>query len=95
MITFGYERSGFVDYVNKNNIALKHLYLQGWDTGEETMPYPPATGQYALYDRVTLKEHLNNAVEQVMFVVTQVMFVVTQVMFHTGNFFLFIRLYNP
>lgn len=61
---FGYERSLFVEYVEKNNIALKHLYLEKWDPAYETMPYPPATGQYAIYTKDDLHQHINFAMRQ-------------------------------
>ncbi|XP_021353880.1 mucolipin-3-like isoform X2 [Mizuhopecten yessoensis] len=64
LVIFGYERSEFVGYVEKNNLALKHLYLKNWEPGFETMPYPPATGKYALYDIPTLVDYINNAVKK-------------------------------
>ena len=62
---FGYERSSFMEYVEKNNIALKHLYLEKWDPSYETMPYPPATGPYAIYTKDELHQHINFAMRQV------------------------------
>ncbi|XP_033738904.1 mucolipin-3-like [Pecten maximus] len=64
LVIFGYERSEFVGYVEKNNLALKHLYLNKWDPSYETMPYPPATGQYAIYDIPDLLDYINYAVER-------------------------------
>ncbi|KAK3091912.1 hypothetical protein FSP39_023650 [Pinctada imbricata] len=64
LVIFGYERSEFVDYVEKNNIALKHLFLKDWDNSYETMPYPPAIGTYAIYTVEELKEHINFALER-------------------------------
>ena len=61
---FGYERSSFMEYVEKNNIALKHLYLEKWDPSYETMPYPPATGPYAIYTKDELHQHINFAMRQ-------------------------------
>ncbi|XP_060085979.1 mucolipin-3-like [Ylistrum balloti] len=62
LVIFGFERSEFVGYVEKNNLALKHLYLKNWDSSYETMPYPPATGKYALYDIPTLVDYINHTV---------------------------------
>lgn len=62
LVIFGYERSEFVGYVEKNNLALKHLYLKNWDPSFETMPYPPATGKYAIYDIPKLVDYINFAV---------------------------------
>ena len=65
LVIFGYERSEFVDYVEKNNIALKHLYLKNWENSYETMPYPPAVGTYGIYTIEDLKDHINFALERV------------------------------
>ncbi|XP_076441148.1 mucolipin-3-like [Babylonia areolata] len=49
LVDFGRQRSDVVEYFEHNQKTLKHLLLKDWDTGFETMPYPPATGTYALY----------------------------------------------
>lgn len=67
LVFFGYERNLFVEYVEKNNVALKHLYLKDWDNSYETMPYPPATGEYAVYTFPDLLDYLNFATSQVGF----------------------------
>lgn len=64
LVMFGKERSLFVEYVEKNNIALKHMYLKDWQNSYETMPYPPAIGQYAIYNFDELYEHINFAMKQ-------------------------------
>lgn len=46
---FGFYRAAHVDFIEKGNIAFKHLYLYGWGASYETMPYPPATGVFAIY----------------------------------------------
>jgi len=46
---FGFYRAAHVDFIEKGNIAFKHLYVDGWDASYETMPYPPATGVFAIY----------------------------------------------
>lgn len=65
LVQFGYERSSFVDYVESNTIAMKHLYLKAWNAGYETMPYPPASGVYALYEIPELYAHINFVMKQV------------------------------
>ncbi|XP_062591240.1 mucolipin-3-like [Saccostrea cucullata] len=64
LIMFGYERALFVEYVELNNIAMKHMYLLKWDPSFETMPYPPATGRYAIYSANDLIDHVNFAMKQ-------------------------------
>lgn len=64
LVMFGYQRALFVEYVEKNNIAMKHMYLQQWDPSFETMPYPPATGLYAIYTATDLVDHINFAMNR-------------------------------
>lgn len=61
---FGVERGSFVDYVERNTVALKHLFLKDWDAAYETLPYPPASGVYALYEVKDLYAHIDFAVSQ-------------------------------
>ncbi|XP_041359222.1 mucolipin-3-like isoform X2 [Gigantopelta aegis] len=61
---FGLQRYSIVEYFEKNHIALKHLLLKNWDPSFETMPYPPATGAYAIYTRQELAEYINFAMYQ-------------------------------
>ena len=49
LVQFGGQRSEIVEFFEGNQKALQHLLLKGWDPSYETMPYPPATGDYALY----------------------------------------------
>uniref|UniRef100_K1REV9 Mucolipin-3 n=1 Tax=Magallana gigas TaxID=29159 RepID=K1REV9_MAGGI len=67
LVMFGYQRALFVEYVEKNNIAMKHMYLQQWDPSFETMPYPPATGLYAIYTATDLVDHINFAMNRHQF----------------------------
>ncbi|XP_067678694.1 mucolipin-3-like isoform X2 [Haliotis asinina] len=64
LVIFGQQRSSIVQYFERNQIALKHILLKDWDPSYETLPYPPATGQYALYMRNNLLEHINYAMDQ-------------------------------
>ncbi|XP_021374166.1 mucolipin-3-like [Mizuhopecten yessoensis] len=63
LVLFANERSHFATYLNRNNIALKHLLLRNWSKDYETMPYPPTTGTYAVYTIDELKEHVQFVVE--------------------------------
>ncbi|XP_021343277.1 mucolipin-3-like isoform X2 [Mizuhopecten yessoensis] len=62
---FGNQRASFAKYIDRNNLALKRLLLLDWTNLFETMPYPPATGQYALYSIDELMAHLNHTVHKV------------------------------
>ncbi|XP_060081560.1 mucolipin-3-like [Ylistrum balloti] len=62
LIIFANERSHFATFLNRNNIALRHLLLKNWSKDYETMPYPPTTGTYAVYTIDDLKDHVEYAV---------------------------------
>jgi len=61
----GSQRSGYVDFVDKTRIALKHIMFENWQDSYETLPYPAATGTYALYKEEDLISHLNYAMKNV------------------------------
>lgn len=64
---FGNERSEFVEYLQGNNVAMKNLLFKDWDAGYEGFPYPPQMGPYAVYTIDDLHEHIDFAVEKVLF----------------------------
>lgn len=61
LVQFGAQRSEIVDYFEQNHRALQHLLLKDWDPSYETMPYPPATGAYALYTVEDLLDYIDYA----------------------------------
>ena len=65
MFTFGNDRSNFSDVVNRGELTLRHLLLKDWDANWETLPFPPAQGDFAVYDIEELKERINFAVQRV------------------------------
>ncbi len=36
-------------FLEKSSVAFSHLYLLNWTPAYETLPYPPASGPYAVY----------------------------------------------
>ena len=68
MYNFGDDRVDFNNVVHRGHLTLRHLLLKDWDAGWETPPYPPAQGDFAVYDIETLKEKINYAVTNVKFV---------------------------
>ena len=54
-----------VEYFERSDISYKHLLLNNWDPSFETMPYPPATGEYAIYSLTDLFDHMNNVSQKV------------------------------
>ena len=63
---FGISRSSHVDFLEKSNIAFKHLFLKDWDPAYETMPYPPAMGEFAVYTIPDFYKMLDFALNQVL-----------------------------
>ncbi|WAR25215.1 MCLN1-like protein [Mya arenaria] len=64
MFSFGHDRGNFSSTVNRGHLALRHLLLKGWDASWETLPYPPAQGDFALYIVEDLTEAIDFAVER-------------------------------
>ncbi|XP_076462043.1 mucolipin-3-like [Babylonia areolata] len=64
LVQFGAQRSDIVEYFEQNQKALEHLLLKNWDPSYETMPYPPATGDYALYSVDDLLDYIDFAWRQ-------------------------------
>ena len=62
---FGYSRSGHVDFIEKNNVAFKHLFLKSWSAAYETMPYPPSSGPFAVYTVPDFFESINYVLQRV------------------------------
>ncbi|XP_070196589.1 mucolipin-3-like [Littorina saxatilis] len=61
---FGNQRSEIVDFFDRTDKTLDHLLLKGWDASYETMPYPPATGEFAVYTVNDLLDHVQYTWEQ-------------------------------
>jgi len=62
---FGMSRSSHVNFLEKSNIAFKHLFLKDWNPAYETMPYPPAMGAFAVYTIPDFYKMVNFALQQV------------------------------
>ncbi|XP_045165455.2 mucolipin-3-like [Mercenaria mercenaria] len=63
MFDFGYDRGNFSEAVNRGHLTLRHLLLEGWDASWETLAYPPAQGEFAVYTIDDLKSGINFAVK--------------------------------
>lgn len=51
--------------MEKNTLAFKHLYVKKWEASFETLPYPPSTGQFAIYTIPEFYEAVNFAMDRV------------------------------
>jgi mucolipin 3/mucolipin len=81
---FGFDRGAHVDFLEKSSTAFKHLFLQNWQPAFETMPYPPATGAFALYTIPAFYDSVNFALRQVCLFILKIIF---ELIFHEKNFF--------
>lgn len=54
-----------MEYFEKSELTYKHLLLKDWNVAYETLPYPPAAGQYAIYNMSELFDHMNALMERV------------------------------
>lgn len=64
LIMFGISRSSHVEFIEKSNVAFKHLFLKDWNAGYETMPYPPSMGAFAVYTIPDFYATLNFALNE-------------------------------
>lgn len=63
MFQFGNDRGNFSSVVNRGHLVLRHLLLKNWDASWETLPYPPAQGDFAVYNIDDLESGINYAVK--------------------------------
>ena len=54
--SFGSVVYNHIDFISKSEVALKHLYFDGWDDVEEP---------YTIYSRPNFFDHLDNLLKQV------------------------------
>ena len=65
LVIFGHSRTSHVEFLEKSNLAFRHLYLKDWNPSYETLPYPPASGPYAIYTIEEFYDYANHALKQV------------------------------
>ncbi len=51
--------------MSESNITFHHLFVRGWDSAEETLPYPRASGDFAVYTPEDFMDSINYAVHRV------------------------------
>ncbi|VDP17357.1 unnamed protein product [Schistosoma margrebowiei] len=64
LIEFGFYRAAHVSFGDVSHKAFCHLYLRQWDSQYETLDYPPATGDYAVYTINDFYEHVGYTITQ-------------------------------
>jgi len=65
LILFGFERETYVTFVTDSHITFHHYFIQNWDLSFETLPYPRATGDFAIFTKWDLFGSMNYAVQRV------------------------------
>ncbi|XP_060586632.1 uncharacterized protein LOC132742282 [Ruditapes philippinarum] len=63
LFKFGNDRGNFSSVVDRGHLVLRHLLLENWDASWETLPYPPAHGDFAVYTIDDLEKGINYAVK--------------------------------
>lgn len=65
LILFGIDRETHVIFISESNITFHHLFVRDWTLGQETLPYPRAGGDFAVFTNDELINSINYAVQQV------------------------------
>jgi hypothetical protein len=53
-----------VIFISESNTTFHHLFVRNWDSGDETLPYPRAAGDFAVYTNQDFMDSINYAVYQ-------------------------------
>ncbi|OQR77875.1 mucolipin-3-like [Tropilaelaps mercedesae] len=64
LVFFGYDSYAFQRQHRDTNMALDHMFLEGWTSVREVASYPPSTGPYAVYTKKAFYSHLNAVVRR-------------------------------
>ncbi|CAF0966426.1 unnamed protein product [Rotaria sordida] len=64
LILFGIERQSHVVFISESNITFHHLFIRGWSSADETLPYPRASGDFAVYTNQDFIDSINYAVHR-------------------------------
>jgi mucolipin 3 len=59
------ERQTHVIFVSESNITFHHLFVRGWSSSDETLPYPRASGDFAVYTDDDFHQSINYAIRRV------------------------------
>ncbi len=52
-------------FISESNVTFHHLFVRNWDSSDETLPYPQASGDFAVYTHQDFMDSINYAVYQV------------------------------
>ncbi len=52
-------------FISESNITFHHLFVRDWDLSFETLPYPRASGDFAIFTNYDLRDSINYAVHRV------------------------------
>jgi hypothetical protein len=54
-----------VIFVSESNITFHHLFVRNWELAFETLPYPRASGDFAVFTNYDFVDSINYAVQRV------------------------------
>ncbi|UJR32798.1 hypothetical protein I4U23_020260 [Adineta vaga] len=64
LILFGIERQTHVIFVSESNITFHHLFVRDWSSSLETLPYPRASGDFAVYTEDEFFDSINYSIRR-------------------------------
>ncbi|XP_003747675.1 mucolipin-3 [Galendromus occidentalis] len=64
LVFFGYDSYAFQQQHRDTNIALDHMFLEGWTSIREVAAYPPSSGPYAVYTKTDFYTHVNSVIKR-------------------------------
>ncbi|CAF1087955.1 unnamed protein product [Adineta ricciae] len=59
LILFGIERQTHVVFISESNTTFHHLFVRDWSSSLETLPYPRASGDFAVYTASEFLDSIN------------------------------------
>ena len=69
LILFGIERQTHVIFISESNTTFHHLFVHDWSTSIETLPYPRASGDFAVYTVQEFLDAINYPVQRVSMII--------------------------
>ena len=69
LILFGMERQTYIIFISESSTTFHHLFVRGWSSGDETLPYPRASGDFAVYTNRDFTDSVNYAVHRVNYLI--------------------------
>ena len=62
---FGIGRQTHIIFISESSTTFHHLFVRDWNSGDETLPYPRAAGDFAVYTDRDFIDSINYVVHRV------------------------------